>query len=605
MAATTGMAGFLTRVRHTLAPDDRPDAELVRDYLRTRSDEAFAELVRRFAPMVWGVCRRTVGHVQSAEDAFQAVFFVLARKAATIRPPAAVGGWLHGVAVHTSMRARAMTDRRRKAQSPLDADHPANPLPSSGDADDLRALDEEIAKLPEPLRATVALCELDGVSRRDAAQRLGIAEGTLSSRLATARKRLAARLRSRGVSLGVGGVAALIGGRAAGAVPPVVASVSETVTDLAEGAIRAMFLNKLKVLSAGVLAAALLAVVGVTAMSPAATPDQRHVRRNAPVPKADKEGVILVGVQEDSACRIELCTPKGEKVATIPLGDVAFDHPTLSRDGRRVAVWARDSLKLGRPNRAGDDTMKGTLRVYDLDQPDEPVAKFEHRLSGRILFAPDGQCLYALEQGEPAQPNKATEFVIYRFDLKSKTKEKLGLPANHQLADISPDGQALLTTTFDRTGGKLQARPYRVPLDTLKPEPLTKESVRALRFSPDGKRFVAIKYLDPNDGWKQGLTVVDVKTGQESAVKLEDDTATIWHVAWAPDGKRLVVHRYVKLGLEKANGPRPIPAGGGGPLPDMVPIQKPEVAVRNLDGSEPKVVLDTKRESHVFGVDWR
>ncbi|MEO2089737.1 MAG: sigma factor [Gemmataceae bacterium] len=90
--ATTGLGGFLTRVRHTLAADDRADADLLRTFAETRSDPAFAELVRRFAPMVWGVCRRTVGHHQHAEDAFQAVFLVLARKPAAVRPPAAVGG---------------------------------------------------------------------------------------------------------------------------------------------------------------------------------------------------------------------------------------------------------------------------------------------------------------------------------------------------------------------------------------------------------------------------------------------------------------------------------------------------------------------------------
>jgi RNA polymerase sigma factor (sigma-70 family) len=312
MAATTGLAGFLTRVRHTLAPDDRPDGELVRDYLRTRSDAAFAELVRRYAPMVWGVCRRTVGHVQSAEDAFQAVFMVLARKAASVRPAAAVGGWLHGVAVHTSLRARAMTDRRRNKHSPLDADHPAPPE-AAVDADELRVLDEEIAKLPDPLRAAVALCELDGMSRRDAANRLGVAEGTLSSRLATARKRLAARLRSRGVTLGMGGIAALVGNGTATAVPSVVAIASETVSALAEGAIRAMFLSKLKLTAAGVLAVALLGAVGLSVVTPAAAKDRPPVRRNAPVPKAEREGVILVGCGRTMPTGSTCSTRRGRK----------------------------------------------------------------------------------------------------------------------------------------------------------------------------------------------------------------------------------------------------------------------------------------------------
>src|ERR1051325_8152848 len=101
MTTTTGLTKFLTRTRNGLADDTRTDADLVREYAGSQSEDAFAELVRRHGPMVWGVCRRTVGQRQHAEDAFQAVFLVLVRKPMAVRPPSAVGGWLHAVAVHT------------------------------------------------------------------------------------------------------------------------------------------------------------------------------------------------------------------------------------------------------------------------------------------------------------------------------------------------------------------------------------------------------------------------------------------------------------------------------------------------------------------------
>src|SRR4029434_2226541 len=106
------------------------------------------------------------------------------RKAASLRPPSAVGGWLHAVAVHTATRARTAAGRHRRRDSHLTlATYPMCPPPvEPTDADALRALDEEIARLPDRLRTVVALCELGGVSRREAASRLGVAEGTLSSR---------------------------------------------------------------------------------------------------------------------------------------------------------------------------------------------------------------------------------------------------------------------------------------------------------------------------------------------------------------------------------------------------------------------------------------
>jgi WD40 repeat protein len=282
-----------------------------------------------------------------------------------------------------------------------------------------------------------------------------------------------------------------------------------------------------------------------------------------------------------------------------------MDHPALSRDGKRVAVWSQDSIKVNRPIRQQDNTLDGTLRVYDIDKPDEPVAKFDHKLSNRILFAPDGQSLYATEQSDYYSDRvKEVTHTTYRFDMKTKKKEKFDLPAGHQLADVSPDGKALLTNTFTTSaGGSFLATPHRLPLDTLKPEPLSKASIRAIQFSPDGRRFLGSKYTDPNNSTKQELAVVDVKDGTATAVKLEEDTEFVWHAAWSPDGKRLVVNRVVKLGEEKADGLLPPPVGGK--APDTVVVRKREVAIRNLDGSDPKPLLETKRETHIFGIDWR
>src|SRR5205823_6152431 len=141
----------------------------------------------------------------------QAAFVVLACRAAEVRPAEAVRAWLYGVAVRTARGVRAVTARRRARELPVPAvpDRAGEPV-EPPDADALAILDEEVAALPEHLRVAVVLCELDGLSRRDAAARLAVAEGTLSSRLAKARKLLAERLRKRGVSLPAAGLGVLV-----------------------------------------------------------------------------------------------------------------------------------------------------------------------------------------------------------------------------------------------------------------------------------------------------------------------------------------------------------------------------------------------------------
>ena len=203
-----------------LPPTDR---ELVRAFAATRDEAAFAEIVRRHGPMVLAVCRRVLADAPEADDAFQAVFLVLARRAGSVGRPERLGGWLHGVAVRCARRARSAAASRRAKEHPMsDVAAPAAADPLWADARPV--LDEEIGKLPEKLRAALVLCELEGLGRAEAAERLGVPEGTLSSRLARAKEALRSRLVRRGLAptlVGVGadpGSGAGGGGGAAGAV---------------------------------------------------------------------------------------------------------------------------------------------------------------------------------------------------------------------------------------------------------------------------------------------------------------------------------------------------------------------------------------------------
>jgi len=155
-------------------PGQLPDGELLRRFVARRDEAAFTALVGRHGPLVWGVCRRLLSDAHDAEDAFQATFLTLARKAASIRKPGAVGPWLYGVAARSAAQAR--TDRARRAgkAAPVPAS-PADPLAELTGRELSALLDEELARLPERCRAPLVLCYLEGQTRDEAAQQFAVA----------------------------------------------------------------------------------------------------------------------------------------------------------------------------------------------------------------------------------------------------------------------------------------------------------------------------------------------------------------------------------------------------------------------------------------------
>src|SRR5262245_38426607 len=176
--------------RAVLLPDGGglSDGQLLERFVARHEEAAFEMLVRRHGPMVLGVCRRVLRHVHDAEDAFQATFLVLARKAASIGQRERVGNWLYGVAYRTALEARTLNAQRRANERQVGA-MPEPVAPEVNAARDWRPLlDRELSQLPAKYREPVVLCELEGGTRRDVARQLRIPEGTLSSRLATARK---------------------------------------------------------------------------------------------------------------------------------------------------------------------------------------------------------------------------------------------------------------------------------------------------------------------------------------------------------------------------------------------------------------------------------
>jgi RNA polymerase sigma factor (sigma-70 family) len=257
-------------------PGALTDGQLLEGYLARRDQAAFAALVRRHGPMVLGVCRRLLRQEQDAEDAFQATFLVLSRKAAAVVPREQLGNWLYGVAYRTALRARAAIHWRRAKERRV-ADMPRHEALGEEVWHDLQPLlDAEIERLPDKYRVPIVLCDLEGKTRKEAARQLGWPEGTLSGRLSRARALLAQRLRRRGVTLATGSLALVLSQHAAPAcVPaPLVAGTVQAAARfgagpaggvaapgaaLAEGVLKAMLLTRLKIVTAVVLALGLIA----------------------------------------------------------------------------------------------------------------------------------------------------------------------------------------------------------------------------------------------------------------------------------------------------------------------------------------------------------
>jgi RNA polymerase sigma factor (sigma-70 family) len=267
------------------------DGQLLEQFLSRRDEAAFEALVRRHGPMVLGVCRRVLRSVHDAEDAFQATFLVLARKAASLRARELLGNWLYGVAYRTAMKARTMNARRRAREERAGIKPTASAPPEDGWEELLPLLDQELSKLPDKYRVPVVLCDLEGKSRREVARHLNVPEGTVSSRLATARRLLAGRLARYGLTVSGGALAAGLSERTASACVTsalaastaraavlvaaggAVGAVPARAVTLAEGVIRTMFLLKLRTFVAVVVVAFVGAgVVGLAYRTTAAEP---------------------------------------------------------------------------------------------------------------------------------------------------------------------------------------------------------------------------------------------------------------------------------------------------------------------------------------------
>jgi RNA polymerase sigma factor (sigma-70 family) len=408
----------LDKLHTNVRAPDATDARLMDLFIRQGDGQAFATLLHRHGPMVLGVCKRILGNVADAEDAFQATFLVLVRKARSLRTTATVGNWLYGVAHRTALEARrAMAKRRAKeAQAPPRAASP------HADLDDLRAiLDRELGRLPERYRQVVVLCDLEGQRRKDAARRLRCPEGTVASRLAKARSLLATRLARHGITLSAGALAIALAAETGSAsvppawIPPTIqaarhlaagtagaGAVSHTVVSLVEGVCKAMYVKRLMTL-AGVLCLLAMLGSGVGALylqrAAAAEPDGKQptpVAAQGKPPAQDEELRREIARLQEDLHRV------AQRAAELEarLREVERDRPELLYGGKPATFWSRQLLDRNPKFRAEAVRALGG------------IAEVEHTLIPRIIATlrdkdhevRDTASVALANVGEPAVP---------------------------------------------------------------------------------------------------------------------------------------------------------------------------------------------------------
>lgn len=206
--------------------EQQTDLQLLDRYRKDHDQRAFDAILRRHGPLVLGVCRRVLRNSHDAEDAFQATFLVLVRKAALIGRGELLANWLYGVAYRTALKARTMAGLRRFKERQVALMPVAEPTPERAWTELEPVLDEELHRLPDKYRVPLVLCYLQGMTKGEAAKELGCPEGTVSGRLARAREMLRQRLSKRGLPMSLGLLLLLLGGKASAAVPEVLFKVT-------------------------------------------------------------------------------------------------------------------------------------------------------------------------------------------------------------------------------------------------------------------------------------------------------------------------------------------------------------------------------------------
>jgi RNA polymerase sigma factor (sigma-70 family) len=523
---------FIRRIHRDPRMEGSADQELLRRFVDGRDEAAFETILRRHGAMVLDVCRGVLGNEADAEDAFQATFLILARRAESIRKGASLACWLHGVAYRTALRARADGARRQRHEA-------RTPQPcTTTDADELtwreirRVVHEELDRLPERHRAALVLCYLQGKTQDEAAVELGLPKGTLKGRLERGRALLQAKLVRRG--LGPGVVLTLAAWPAAtkvaGLSPPLVSAtvktatsfaagkaaisgVSPSVAALSEGMVKAMFIRKLQIAAILLLALAgsgtglALFIQGSSRTEAGAALDQ-SVSAAKPEPGAD----VATKSRADSTLPIRSLRGHVNRLVSVAYSPDGTSIATASWDGT-VRIWnattGEEVRRLGLDKGARLQTGESSNNTFD-----------------QVAFSPDNAFLVTVKREStlpppppPAPPPPPNSSVVIVWN--PRTGEKLRtFPADGASFAISPDGKLIAC------GGLYVIHLYELATGKRIRELQGGEkqvAIESLTFSPDGQTLISTgrpptpqrEDISPLAIFPDAMRLWDMATGKE------------------------------------------------------------------------------------------
>jgi RNA polymerase sigma factor (sigma-70 family) len=563
------------------------DGELVQRFANQHERAAFAALLHRHCRLVWGVCRHILHHEQDAEDAFQATFLVLAHRAASIRKSESVASWLHGVAYRIAHRAKQMTIKRKNRDRRATAREPQSATADLAVRDLQAILDDELHRLPEKYRAPFVLCCLEGRSRKETAAELDLKEGTVSSRIAHARRLLQDRLTQRGVTLSAALTAGVLWKQSVSAalVQPTLKAallvaaganalqvVAPSVMALMNGGLKSLSTIKVKIATISMMAASLVAGYGLAVGYRAEKEPQQAKPEPQTVivqPRVDLfgdelppeaiarlgtnrfwcgphgggqlvytvDGTKLLATTWDSVEIFDAVT--GKLLSRIrPAGGSGIESMSLSPDGRLLAMGTHNQE---------NDAASG-IQIFDRGSGQ---LLRQCKSTGRqqylgVQFSPNGELLASY-----SYPSKT----VYLWD-PATAQELRRWPINCEAwscLSFSRDSKTLIvgdgrTIHFWNVGTGTESRrienhPGLVSQLALSPDgktlgslPLKNEPKVGESHERDNKVYL----WDTATGKNLGRLEVIVDGENKTNSPIRDDPWGIYHFDFAPDGKTLV-----------------------------------------------------------------